>query len=116
MKIRLKDYLLAAGLGVVTLLFLNILLQGSFHKYRSTEIKLAEETAPQKTRVAPMASKTIFPVQELSKQSLRLELLGTIMGRNSTAFIYNPETQSSGLYKVKISLTVLRSRKYFRVR
>ncbi|MCX5707738.1 MAG: PDZ domain-containing protein [Candidatus Omnitrophica bacterium] len=100
MKIKVKDYLWMAGLGAAALLFLNIVFQASFHKYRSAEIQLAEETAPREARVAALPSRTIFSGQELKKKSVQLELLGTIMGRNSTAFIYNPETQSSGLYKV----------------
>ncbi len=97
---KIEKYLWVAGLGVATLLFLNIVFQISFHKYRSADIQLAEEPQfkePNKSAAGPGA---IFPDEERRAQFARLELLGTIMGQPSMAFIYNPQTQSSGLYKL----------------
>jgi len=88
-------------LGVATLLFLNIVFQMSFHRYRSADIQLAEEPqVKESNKLVEGSTRTIFSYEERKVQFARLELLGTIMGQPSMAFIYNPQTQSSGLYKV----------------
>ena len=88
-------------MGVATLLFLNIVFQMSFHRYRSADIQLAEEPqVKESNKLVEGSTRTIFSYEERKVQFARLELLGTIMGQPSMAFIYNPQTQSSGLYKV----------------
>ena len=100
MKIKIKDYLWGAGLGAAIMLFLNIIFQMSFPKYRSTDIQLAVEPQVKEPDKSAPGHRLIFADAERKVQFARLELLGTIMGNPSMAFIYNPQAQSSGLYKV----------------
>jgi general secretion pathway protein C len=100
MKLRIKKHLWLVGLAAAGLLFLNIFLQMSFQKKHSPDVRLAEEIQPQEAKKNPPVLKTEFRAEEKKAQLVQLELLGTIMGDTSMAFIFNPQTQSSGLYKV----------------
>ena len=100
MKKYFKNYLWLAGLGATGLLFLNIIFQLNFHKYHSGEIKLAETSEPQETNKRSLVSRMVFPAEPVKTAFPKLELLGTMMGNTAIAFIYNPQTGSSGLYKV----------------
>ncbi len=100
MSARLRDYFLGAGLGVTILLFLNIGLQMSLRKGREVDIKFPEEPqaleSPGNGRIVIRPLLTDIPADS---QIPQLELLGTTMGNSAAAFIYNPENQSSGLFK-----------------
>jgi len=103
MKKYFKNYLWLAGLGAAGLLFLNIIFQLNFNKYHSAEIQISEPSEPQETSKRSLASRMVFPAERINpiKSAFpKLELLGTIMGNTAMAFIYNPQTGSSGLYKV----------------
>ncbi len=100
MKSGIKDNLWIAGLALAGLLFLNIFFQMIRPEHPDAETQLSEETLPQEPKKISRIEKTIFPAERPEIQSAQLELLGTIMGRTSMAFIFNPQTQSRGLYRV----------------
>lgn len=103
MKNYFKNYLWLAGLGATGLLFLNIIFQLNFHKDHSAEIKISDSSQPRETNKRPLASRMVLPIEvtKSTKPDLpKLELLGTIMGNTAMAFIFDPQTESSGLYKV----------------
>ncbi len=101
MSARLRDYFLGAGIGLVILLFLNIGLQMSLRKYRAADINSPEEPqileSPISGRITTRPLATDTPADS---QITQLELLGTTMGNSAVAFIYNPQNQSSALYKL----------------
>jgi type II secretion system protein C len=100
MNLRVKDHLLGAGLGISVLLIANLLLQAGLRKHRDIEVQPAEESQLQETSKPVSVSRVSFPDDAKKAQFARLELLGTIMGKPSMAFIFNPQTRSSGLYKI----------------
>ena len=103
MTIRSKDYVWVVVLGVAALLFLNILVQVGLRprkvilpevaETKSSPIKKAESTVAAQV---PQAQKIAF--------APKLELLGTILGNPSVAFVYDPATDRSGLYKKNDSI------------
>ncbi len=104
MSLRKKDYFLVSGLGVAMLLFLNILWQISFPKKPRLDIQLADEIQIKDFPKPAEAFSVSVPVEAGKVQFARLELIGTLIGHPSMAFIYNPQTQSSALYKENDSL------------
>jgi len=100
MRIKLRDYFIAAGLGITVLLFLNIGLQMSLRKHRKIDIQFSEEPRNKESVKVPETSHISLPADTLDNSRItQLELLGTTMGNSAVAFIYNPQDQSRGLFK-----------------
>ena len=104
MKIKLRDYYGLSGLIIAALLLSNIGLQVIFHKSRIADIQFSEETQLLEPKNNAIIAEEPLPFKNRKLQMSKLELLGTIMGQPSMAFIYNPQTQSRGLYKTNDSV------------
>jgi general secretion pathway protein C len=104
MKIRTRDHYWLAGLVIAILLLSNIAIQATFHKSRIADIQFSEEVPNVESKDTAIIAGPRVPAKERKSQITKLELLGTILGQPSMAFIYNPQTQTSGLYKINDSL------------
>jgi type II secretory pathway component PulC len=99
MRLRIKDHLWIIGLSAAILLLLNVSVQGLIHKRQAGDTRIPENTLPVEYKEPAVISRPANPVRESKIMFAKLELLGTIMGNPSLAFIYEPQTQSRRLYK-----------------
>ncbi len=100
MSLKKKDYLLITGLAAVLLLFLNVSVQSLAHKRLLGNGRISGSIPLEEAKDPIVASRPAFPVKESKVFAAKFELLGTIMGTNSLAFIYDPQTRSRRLYKI----------------
>ena len=99
MKLSRKDYLWITGLVVAVILCGNIFFQMNLRVNRSGEISLSEEPRVEEVKKTAIVSPGVFPAEERKTLSANLDLLGTVMGRKATAFIFDPRAGSGGLYR-----------------
>jgi len=99
MKIRAKDYYIwTVVLSAAALLFLNILIHAGLRPNRPVLSEETTETAATAQKKDPAVSSA--PMKQARVAFVpRIELLGTVLGNPSVAFIYDPETDRSGLFK-----------------
>lgn len=97
MKLHKKDYLWLAGLAAGVLLLVNIFVQGIVQQSKIDRLQPAQDEKPAVARESPAGPET---GQERDISFPNLELLGTMLGKPSVAFIWNPATAGSCLYKV----------------
>lgn len=97
MRIQKNDFPWIIPLCIAVLIFLNILIQGNFHKQD-------EVVYPQSHSISINLPKPVNPLPEKENipalSYLPFELQGTIVGKTSLAFISNTETEKKGIFKL----------------
>lgn len=95
MRLRNKDFLWILPLAAAVILFLNIFIEKNFNSYQVTgrQVYSVLGTAEEKELFNPVT-------EEEDKSYLPFELLGTIIGKRSLAFIYNSDTDKQGVYRL----------------
>lgn len=89
-----------AVLGAAILLFLNIFVQGKFHRFQSNKHSYFSAELSKENKTFNPARLTADSTGEKADSSLSLELLGTIIGKTSLAFIHNLDTDKQGVYRL----------------
>jgi general secretion pathway protein C len=102
MKIHKKNYIWITALSISGLLLLNILISLNSHHKIEGKISFTElPSAIEDNKPIEPTTLSLQPVQKQgSKQFSHLELLGTLIGNSSLAFIYNSDTKTQGLYRI----------------
>ena len=102
MKIHTKDYIWITVLSISGLLLLNIFIPKSTNRHLVLDRQIfIPETSEESSKSAEVKKSIIQLTTEESRGFItNLELLGTLIGNTSLAFIYNSETNHPGLYKI----------------
>ena len=102
MSVRKRDLLLITSLACSVLFSLHIIAQVNARRnYKSTPVLLL--TAPKdgaESPALPEPASQIESTDENTEVVLRCELWGTLIGDHPMAFIYDPDTDKSGVYRL----------------
>jgi type II secretion system protein C len=96
-----KDFVWISCVSITALLVINIIVQNNLNKnpevvFRSSEID--KGSPPDRISVARRLSAR--PVSVAPDSKINMELWGTITGDPSMAFLFDPETNRQGLFKL----------------
>jgi type II secretion system protein C len=96
-----KDFVWVTCVSIIGLLVLNIFIQNKMNPHPSVVLQMpAREDQPSQQRPSSVRRLSARPVEDVQDIKIGLELWGTILGSPSMAFIFNPDTNQQGLFRL----------------
>jgi type II secretion system protein C len=96
-----KDFIWVICVSIIGLLVLNIFIQNNANKGPSVVFRAPAGEAPAtQERVSVARRLSARPVAGEKDITITMELWGTILGSPSMAFLFNPDTNQQGLFKL----------------